>query len=694
MKGGDLVEKICLILLLLGLLKIELVDSDEESSSFPFDPRRKHCVSNERASFSNAGKENCGNWVCGRSPCQSCSPATWEGDTSNQLCYSRPEGPEISCQEDKNCEVWQTCLALYERRYDKRQVRKRFCVDTSAFSFKGDLPPTPMSVLNDGIEGNGDAYTPTATPSEVNERTPTVQPSQASPPTVLPTMAPSKSQNLCYANKRIIIETGASGMSNRLYAIVSATILAALTERVLEVKWIKDKGCGVKFTDLFVHNKKGSKLMITADEDVMNSVSENGQPIVNPFVLNQAESPDIKNLPNTVYRNESVCRLRFNQHEPEHFLALYDPNLFEMIDTRCHVIHIKANSYFAKHILDWDKTMFRLADRGSIFFNQLRSRLKRFKFLYSNPFHDVMNVFYRPTEEVERITSNYMKDVLDGPYLAIHTRGFYDDGDGTKDILKCANQLLTNKNISYIFFATESQHLRELARRSIPKVALKTFKKRYIDDMEFNADTFGRYRSSLKDMQTAVVEWSIVGNGKFCMSPTVAVSTFSQTSIVAGSCKYIPFDKKAYRFRKGYDCAHIDAIDFAWPYKMDPLNVQGPKEKEKIASNARQVLDAYSDIAKYQPRTKKLRDEDLQRIWKSIRYKVPTPTNSYQEYEHEDTSNMEVWQQCFKEREDLSAAKSFIDSYYYHRRNRDMLNDANERFDDVKNVEDSKDEKK
>ena len=83
MKGGDLVEKICLILLLLGLLKIELVDSDEESSSFPFDPRRKHCVSNERASFSNAGKENCGNWVCGRSPCQSCSPATWEGDTES-----------------------------------------------------------------------------------------------------------------------------------------------------------------------------------------------------------------------------------------------------------------------------------------------------------------------------------------------------------------------------------------------------------------------------------------------------------------------------------------------------------------------------------------------------------------------------------------------------------------------------------
>ena len=48
--------------------------------------------------------------------------------------------------------------------------------------------------------------------------------------------------------------------------------------------------------------------------------------------------------------------------------------------------------------------------------------------------------------------------------------------------------------------------------------------------MEANADTFGRYRAGLKDMQTAVVEWSIIGNGMFAMSPTVSVSTFSQTS--------------------------------------------------------------------------------------------------------------------------------------------------------------------
>ena len=398
------------------------------------------------------------------------------------------------------------------------------------------------------------------------------------------------------------------------------------------------------------------------------------------MVYDEKESRQITKIPNSVYRNESVCRLRFSQHESEHYLALYDPELFEMIDSQCQVMHIRANSYFAKHIWDWDKTMFRLTSKKSSYFNQLKSRLKRFKFLYTNPFHDIMNVFYRPHEQIEKLTQEYMKNVLNGPYLAIHTRGFYDDGEGTEDILKCANQLLTSNNVSYIFFATESQQLRELARKFIPKVALKTFKKRYIDDMEANADTFGRYRAGLKDMQTAVVEWSIIGNGMFCMSPTVSVSTFSQTSIIAGKCKYIPFDKKAYKFRNGYDCVDFNRINLTWPYKMEPLFVQGREKKEDLASNARQVTDAYEDIAKYHPKIKRLRDEDRGRLWTSIRYKVVQPTSSFQEYESEDTANMEVWQQCYKDEDDFMAAKTFIDSYYYHRGNMDILYASDARY--------------
>ena len=113
----------------------------------------------------------------------------------------------------------------------------------------------------------GDVLSPTASPSKVKENIPTAQPTKSSPPTKFPTMAPSKGSDLCYANKRLIIETGASGMSNRLYAIVSATILAALTQRVLEVKWVQDKGCGVKFTDLFVPYKTGDRLVNSENEE-------------------------------------------------------------------------------------------------------------------------------------------------------------------------------------------------------------------------------------------------------------------------------------------------------------------------------------------------------------------------------------------------------------------------------------------
>jgi hypothetical protein len=41
------------------------------------------------------------------------------------------------------------------------------------------------------------------------------------------------------------------------------------------------------------------------------------------------------------------------------------------------------------------------------------------------------------------------------------------------------------------------------------------------------------------------------------MAVTMAKSTFSQTSIVHGSCDYIPFDKKTYS-KTPYDCVHLE----------------------------------------------------------------------------------------------------------------------------------------
>ena len=46
-----------------------------------------------------ADRDNCGNWICGRGPCEECSPASFE-DISNHLCHTQPK-VEVQCEENK-----------------------------------------------------------------------------------------------------------------------------------------------------------------------------------------------------------------------------------------------------------------------------------------------------------------------------------------------------------------------------------------------------------------------------------------------------------------------------------------------------------------------------------------------------------------------------------------------------------------
>ena len=114
----------------------------------------------------------------------------------------------------------------------------------------------------------------------------------------------------------------------------------------------------------------------------------------------------------------------------------------------------------------------------------------------------------------------------------------------------------------------------------LPRAQLATFKKQYIDDIEENKDTLGEYRESTKNMQAALIEWNIVGNAEYCMSPTVEVSTFSQTSMISGNCKFIPFDKKSWNFRGGYDCVHFEANNLSWPNRMQSIEIREREAKE------------------------------------------------------------------------------------------------------------------
>lgn len=68
----------------------------------------------------------------------------------------------------------------------------------------------------------------------------------------------------CSYNNRIILNLETSGLSNRLYALVSVSMLAAVTNRVLEVDWQLDKGIRVPFHELFdaVRSKWGIHIYV------------------------------------------------------------------------------------------------------------------------------------------------------------------------------------------------------------------------------------------------------------------------------------------------------------------------------------------------------------------------------------------------------------------------------------------------
>ena len=66
------------------------------------------------------------------------------------------------------------------------------------------------------------------------------------------------------------------------------------------------------------------------------------------------------------------------------------------------------------------------------------------------------------------------------------------------------------------------------------------------DTVQHQKDSY-EIRSGL-EMQMALVEWFIIGQADYCMSPTIEPSTFSKTSICRGNCKFIAVSKR------GEDC--------------------------------------------------------------------------------------------------------------------------------------------
>jgi hypothetical protein len=165
-----------------------------------------------------------------------------------------------------------------------------------------------------------------------------------------------------------------------------------------------------------------------------------------------------------------------------------------------------------------------------------------------------MNKFYPPKAELMARVASFQTILFQShPFLAIHSRGFYENGTTLGFLCTCAKQYVDRGYVSKVLFVSESESLKNLAG-SILLDSLVSLNKSYVQKQ--TSDSYD-IRDSLNEMQDALVEWLLIGSADFCMTTTAVKSTFSQTAILRGSCKYIPFDKKAW-MKQPYDCVDLE----------------------------------------------------------------------------------------------------------------------------------------
>ena len=107
-------------------------------------------------------------------------------------------------------------------------------------------------------------------------------------------------------------------------------------------------------------------------------------------------------------------------------------------------------------------------------------------------------------------------------------------------------------------------------------------------------------RDDIEEMEDAIIEWYLIGEADLCLSPTIGKSTFGQTSVVRGRCKFIDIRKKA-------------------------KNVYPPTANMTFEGDAKEFLvynkDATSFIAKLDLQMQKasaLKSDKRQELWNSV----------------------------------------------------------------------------
>ena len=305
----------------------------------------------------------------------------------------------------------------------------------------------------------------------------------------------------CIAKKRIILSVNKCGLGNRMVSLASTIMLALLMDRVVELDWKNNRYCSASYTDLF-----HAKSQINLNHDFR------------PFIFD----PTMQH-PNDVKSRRRVCQLYFDQTlNYKHLSFLAEKNLFDRLNNECHVIKIQANIYYAHLLLN----------------DNIGSRLKK-TFHLTSPFHHIAQIVFRPDDARRQSANEFILEHMKGEkWLSIHARGYYDDGSHTDKALECAKRLLNLGEISYVYFATETLRLLEKAQKEIPAGKLITTPHETVADSAYEREDSMSIRN---DMDSAILDWLLIGSATYCTATIMGQSTFSKTSIVSGPCIYIDY---------------------------------------------------------------------------------------------------------------------------------------------------------
>jgi hypothetical protein len=145
-------------------------------------------------------------------------------------------------------------------------------------------------------------------------------------------------------------------------------------------------------------------------------------------------------------------------------------------------------------------------------------------------------------------------------WLSIHARGYYDDGLHTERALACANKLLQDGEVAYVFFASDTKRLFDHAKERLPSEKLVMVEHNLVEDEGRSRHDSISIRTPT-DMNYAIMEWFIIGEATYCTATEIEKSTFSKTAIVRGPCGYIGYS--------GDDCR--SHLNFTNIYILDGL---------------------------------------------------------------------------------------------------------------------------